>query len=282
MSQSQNSPVHPQRHLLLDGIDLAAVRALEIGALTAPSLVRPGVDVLYADHADTAALRAKYADHPDRDPARFVEVDIVWPGGPLRPLLGAAPPFDLVFASHVIEHVPDMIGWLAALAEVVRPGGRLCLAIPDQRFTFDVLRRPTGLPELLDAHLRGNRRPMPAQVFDHHANVVMLDREAAWRGAVDPAALEHYATPAQALQMCQRAMAGEYIDVHCWVFTPHSLMTLLGGLATLGLLAWRCAAFHPTEPLALEMLLVLERAADGADPAGTAAGFAASAARLPC
>jgi SAM-dependent methyltransferase len=277
MTQNEVSPAHPKRHMLLWGVDISSARGLEIGPLASPALRRPVANVVYVDHADTASLRAKYAGREGVDVAGIVDVDVVWSGGPLPAKLLDLAPFDYAFAAHVIEHVPDMIGWLSSLATLVRPDGRLCLAIPDKRFTFDYLRRPTTLADVLDAHLRGNVRPMPAQVFDHHAQAVVVDREAAWQGPIDPVTLVHYATPAEALELSRQAVAGAYIDVHCWVFTPHSLMTLLAELAMLGLLPWRCAAFYETEPCALEMLLVLERLPDGADIRSVAAGFSAAA-----
>lgn len=277
MTQMQGGPAHPKRHLLLWGVDISTARGLEIGPLASPALRRPLANVVYVDHADTASLRAKYAGREGVDVAGIVDVDVVWSGGPLPARLLARAPFDYAFAAHVIEHVPDTIGWLDSLAALMRPGGRLYLAIPDKRFTFDYRRRPTALADLLDAHLRGNVRPMPAQVFDHHAQTVVVDREVAWQGPIDPGTLLRYDTPAEALELNRQAVAGAHIDVHCWVFTPHSLMTLLAGLAALGLLAWQCTAFYETEPCALEMLLVLERLAEGTDMHSVAAGFSAAA-----
>ncbi len=53
----------------------------------------------------------------------------------LRDLSGlASESFDLVYASHVLEHlgyVHDLPRALAELARVVRPGGRICVSVPD-------------------------------------------------------------------------------------------------------------------------------------------------------
>lgn len=264
---------------LLAGIDIARARGLEVGALTSPIVRRPGSHVLYADHADTATLRAKYAGHDGIDADNIVEVDVVWADRPLSACLPPGTRLDYVVASHVIEHVPDLIGWLRQVAEMQPPGGLVCLAIPDKRFTFDFLRPTTRLADVVDAHLRQNRRPMPAQVFAHHAEAVKLDWQAAWRAPPDPASLERHHSLTDALNSSRVATAGEYVDVHCWVFTPRSLMDLFAGLVALDLLPYRCAAFHETEPCALEMLLVLERRPDGGDAAERATAEASFAAR---
>jgi SAM-dependent methyltransferase len=267
---------------LLAGLDLATARGLEVGALTSPIVSRDGTRVLYADHADTQALRAKYANDPGVDVERIVDVDVVWAD---RKLADCLPPgiatLDYVVASHVIEHVPDLIGWLREAADVQRPGGRVCLVVPDKRFTFDRRRRLTDLADLVDAHLRGHRCPGPLQVFAHVADAVKVDAEAAWSADFDPSGLEHCNTRTVAFGAARVALSGKYVDVHCWVFTPRSLMTLLGQLVDLDLLPYRCAAFHETEPGSIEMLLVLERRPEPVDAREKADAEASFTARAP-
>ena len=236
--------------------------------------------MLYADYLDADGLRAKYRADPNVDISRIVDVDVIWAGGPLAACLPPGTVLDYVFASHVMEHIPDLVGWFAEIAAVLRPGGLVALAIPDKRFTFDLLRAPSRLGDLIDAHLQGLRRPAPWQVFDHHAHAVRLDDfRAAWEGRIDPAALAHHADAAIALQCAEQARAGAHLDVHCWVFTPRSLMQRLGELVALGLLPYRCHAFYETEPCAIEMLLVLERCPEGFDRAAAIASFADRGAR---
>lgn len=49
--------------------------------------------------------------------------------------------FNWTVSSHVMEHVPDPIGWLSEIFEVLKPGAVLSLALPDKKFCFDVLSR---------------------------------------------------------------------------------------------------------------------------------------------
>ena len=46
-------------------------------------------------------------------------------------VLGDGPAFDVAYASEVIEHAPDIAGFLGAIAGLVRPGGILYLTTPD-------------------------------------------------------------------------------------------------------------------------------------------------------
>jgi SAM-dependent methyltransferase len=221
---------------------------LEIGALHAPLLTKPEHDVLYVDYATTDALRAVQWDAAvDRD--ALVEVDIVWGEVPLSAALGRK--VDFIAASHVIEHVPDLIGWLAELHAVLRPGGVLGLAVPDKRFTFDALRKESAVAEAVEAYVLGYRRPSLRQVFDVAALGVAVDIDQAWRGEFDPgsARAEVLGRLGPALTLVGRLHERpRYRDAHCWVFTPASFLDLAEELAVLGLFPFRIEAFHPTEP----------------------------------
>ncbi len=247
---------------LLAGLNLAQMSGLEVGALASPMLRPPAARMKFVDHADSAALRAKYANDPAVALDDIVPVDAVWGENTLAQCFPGER-FDFVIASHVIEHVPDMIGWLGEVADVLNPDGRLILAIPDRRYSFDLLRRETTLTDLIDAHLRGAKRPSPGQVFDLNANAVAHDHVAAWFAppVVPP---RHYASRGWALGQARAAQAGTYIDVHCSVFTARSLLELLEGLLELELLPYRLERFHVAPVGSAEMSLVLRRQPEAA------------------
>ncbi|MCY7273284.1 MAG: class I SAM-dependent methyltransferase [Phormidesmis sp. CAN_BIN44] len=69
--------------------------------------------------------------------SKIVDVDYVWGEKSLIDLLETEAPLDYVIASHVIEHVPDFIGWLSEVRGILKPGGILSLAIPDKRQCLD-------------------------------------------------------------------------------------------------------------------------------------------------
>ncbi len=230
-----------RRTALLGGLDLGRGAGLEIGALNKPLLVRPDNDVTYVDHADTASLRASYAGHANVRPGDLVEVDIVWDGGKLGALTGARR-FDYVVASHVIEHVPDILHWLGELGSVLAPFGAVRLAIPDKRFCFDVLRRETTIADVLAAWISEKRRPDARDILDFWGNYRALDAAAAWRGEYPTDQSFHTNEMEAALGRCREALRdGVYHDVHCSVFTPLGFASIMAGLAELRLLAFACA-----------------------------------------
>jgi hypothetical protein len=157
----------------------------------------------------------------------------------------------------VLHLVPDVIGFLDDLARVLRPGGLVCLALPDQRYTCDYFRRTTSLADLVDAHLRGLRRPSIAQVFDHFASHRALPTRSAWNGALHTEELRPTYSLAEALHMAGRAADEEILDCTCHAFTPASFCELLRGCGELDLLALEIAQLWPTAAGEHEFFVVL-------------------------
>jgi hypothetical protein len=261
----------------LRDVDLDA-SGLEIGPLYTPRFPRERYPhVRYVDHASTDDLREKYvtdafmADHLDE----IVGVDVVWDGStPLHDALrgsdGADAAVDFVFASHVIEHAPDMIGWLQQIGRVLGDGGRLYLAIPDKRLCFDVNRDLTTMADLVDAHLRGLSAPGFRQIYDFHSRIIEVDAAALWAGTADYSGTWRADLDPDewAYELClKHQQTGEYVDGHCQVFTPGSFLDVYSRLVKLGLIDYRIAAFHPSVPGTIEFRVVLEKlpATMGAD-----------------
>lgn len=88
----------------------------------------------------------------------------------------AGAPFDWILASHVIEHIPDLISWFRDLGSIMSPGARLSLVIPDRRYCFDALRPPTTVGDILLAHDNRDTRPSARAVFDYFSSVVTVSR----------------------------------------------------------------------------------------------------------
>jgi len=244
---------------ILGYIDVSSMRGLEIGPLHNPVVSKQdGHSVFYVDHADTETLRQKYADHSNVNIT--VDVDYVW-SGPLRDVVGDAAPFDYVIASHVIEHVPDLVSWLDELADVLRPGGVISLVIPDKRFCFDARRRTTEVNELVDAYLAKHTRPSLAQIYDFWAKYATVDAAEMWAGHAVPPPDRKQAL--DAYERCLEAMGhDDYVDVHVTTWTPRTFVDVLRELFELDLVRFRVAALAPTPFNSLEFYVTLERLDD--------------------
>ncbi len=249
-----------RRGKLLAGLDPSHLQGAEIGPLASPIVSRDQGRIFYIDHIDAAGLRRKYKDHDGVDQDAIVEIDAVWGENTVRDALGPDMAVDYVIASHVVEHVPDLVTWLDELASVLKPGGSIRLAVPDRRFCFDYHREASRLADVLAAHLARARRPQAREVIDfalHHAH---LDLQAAWDGAAPVPAPPEPDRLSHAFDLARRALGGEYVDVHCWTFTLGSFARIMRDLGRLGLTRLACVRAFDTEVYEHEFFVILQLA----------------------
>jgi hypothetical protein len=231
-------------------VDASTEKGLEVGALMNPIVTRDMGNICYIDHATTAELQAKYANDPNVDIHKIVNVDYVWGKEGLPELVGQDAPFDYLVASHVIEHVPDFIGWLKEVHAVLKVEGILSLVIPDKRFCFDHHRRLTEASDVVGAFLSRSRKPSPQQVFDCFSSVVRYNGQITWDQTVitTPEKFSPMHSHLDAWNLSSHSvLEGEYVDTHCWVFTPESFFNLLKTLIQIGLLDFSVEKFYETE-----------------------------------
>jgi SAM-dependent methyltransferase len=216
-------------------------RGLEIGALNNPTPVPNGISVEYVDYASTEHLQ-QFPHEATVRRADIVNVDHVWPGsGSLAQICGRAD-YDFVIASHVIEHVPNVLGWFEGIYGVLRPGGVFNLAIPDCRYTFDIRRKTSTLGEMLEAYLHSYTKPSVRQLFDHTYDAAAVALGAPWSPTFDLDSVPRYSGDnALELALAQSRIAiaqDHYFDSHCWIFTPRSFLDRIEGAIKLGLFAF--------------------------------------------
>ena len=141
-------------------------------------------DIRYVDVLDQEGLRRHYGPDPtvNKDAIPHIDFSMTTDVGVLslaQPVRAGAP-FDWVVASHVIEHVPDVLGWLDDLAEVTTDGAAVVLMVPDRRFTFDIHRQQTTVGQLLEAHGMRPSSPSIRAVYDHFASAAKIEPAQAW------------------------------------------------------------------------------------------------------
>lgn len=269
------SPTEVHRRILRDHIDLSQGRGLEIGPLAKPIALRGSSAVAYVDVTDRDGLLAHYAHDGSVDPDAVPEIDY-WLAGEdgstatLAEAVREGAPFDWVLASHVVEHVPDVVGWLRDVGDVLADDGSVFLVVPDRRFCFDARRAPTTVGMALQAYELTDRIPSVRAVYDHFRKAVDIDADEAWRGeVVGPERTIHPFS--DVLDQIARVRSGAYVDVHVWTFTPGWFVELIEDLGRLGLIDLTIRDILPTAPNQLEFYVVLDRISRGAAPEGVEA-----------
>lgn len=148
-------------------------RGTEIGPSYRPILPkRDGFDTVIIDHTSAGDLKAKYGNR--ENVSAIEDVDVVWRSGALEDQFGGER-FDWIVASHVIEHVPDIIGFLHSCARLLKDDGKLFLAIPDKRRTFDFVKPHLEVGTAMQRHREQRSRHDFATVFTAYNDHILVD-----------------------------------------------------------------------------------------------------------
>ncbi len=206
---------------------------------------KEGYLVHVIDHMSREDLIEKYKDH-NVNLENIEEVDFVWRGENYSELTGKRTYYDWVVASHVIEHTPDLIGFLNDCDSILKDDGVISLAVPDKRYCFDHCRPVTGIARIIDSHFQKNRIHTRGTVSEHFLNSVSRAGKFAWDSrAAGECKFEH--SSEDALRRIEAALKeNAYTDVHAWCFVPHSFRLMIHDLFCLGLIHVQEVDFFPT------------------------------------
>lgn len=231
------------REILLSKIDLKRQKGLEIGALDLPLITPDMGQVDFADQLPTDKLKRLAARTAGHSPDFVQGVDFVLSQTPLNTL---ASDYAWVAASHLIEHVPDLIGWLQTIGARLSPKGILFCVVPDGRFTFDIHRPLSTLGKILQDHLDGKQRPSFRDVFDafyyYDENINAAD---VWAGKVTSNVHHHHGFKGAWGKALQGTTT--YVDCHCNIFTSESFAKIISTLAGLNLIPFDVEEIGNTE-----------------------------------
>ena len=249
-----------RRKTLLSMFDATGL-GLEIGASYNPLLPKAqGYRVETLDHATQAELQSKYRDNPGADADAIEPVDHVSDGRLMVEVIGRDKTYDFIVASHVIEHAPDILGFLKDCEALLKPGGVLVLAVPDMRYCFDRFRPRSSLGAVIDAHREGRRRHTRASLIDRIAYNSRLDDRPGWsRTCTGTQRLQFDLETVPAI--AAKYESGAYVDTHGWQFTPSSFRGLVEDLFSLGMIGLREERFVET-PI-FEFFTILSREGQG-------------------
>jgi glycosyltransferase involved in cell wall biosynthesis/SAM-dependent methyltransferase len=249
------------REELIRGHFDQTMRLIELGPSYNPIVAKAdGWRTTTIDHASQTELLEKYGAMGVTTIDRIEPVDYVWQDGPITALIpqDMHGTFDGLVASHVGEHVPDLIGFFKSASTLLKPDGILALALPDKRVCFDFFQALTTTGDLVDA--QGRTRHRRRTFFNQTAYPTTRNAEVGWahRGNNSPFELSHSIFEAQAAyDAANEDPALPYQDSHAWAFTPKSFELLMLELNLLGHTDWAIRSIEPAE--GVEFYIWLER-----------------------
>ncbi len=222
-----------------------ACRILEVGpAHNAILPKRDGYDTKIVDYLDRSGLVEKYREFPQYSPDDIEDVDYVLPAGAsMSDVIDER--FQLVLASHVLEHTISMVHFLNDCGRLLAPGGVVTLVVPDHRYCFDRFRERSSIARVIDTALAPPPVHTVGTLTDYALNAVKHRGNTSWsRGHRGKYTFRH--DMEEVKEHAVRAAGPDYIDVHNWVFSPNHLRLLLNDLDLLGYLTLRETAFQDT------------------------------------
>jgi predicted SAM-dependent methyltransferase len=232
-------------------------KVLEIGPFDQP-IVR-GTQVKYFDVMDQQAL-IKRAGACARNQDGCPYIDYVSDRGDLSVITNEK--FDSVISSHCIEHQPDLIRHLNQVFDILHPGGRYFVIIPDKRFIFDYYVAVTRVSEVIAAHVEAREVHTAASIITHFAESTHNKPLRHWLGFHRPLR----GTPAYverlraALELTSVSQA-DYVDVHSWFFTPRSFLLIMRTLSEAQMIGLSIERVYGTPFGSNEFFAVLQKKA---------------------
>lgn len=229
------------RHITKSG------RGIEIGPCHNPvAPKKKGYNVHIIDHMSKEELINKYKDH-HINLNNIEEVDFVWQGQSYAELTEKNKYYDWIIASHMVEHTPDLVGFLNDCDSILKDDGVISLVVPDKRYCFDHYRPITGISSIIDHYFQSSKIHTPGAVAEYYLNVVSKDGNISWNSSAKGEYSFVHSIDAATNKMKLVHNENEYFDIHAWCFVPHSFRLIIHDLFSLGLIPFQEVEYFSTE-----------------------------------
>lgn len=203
---------------------------LEIGASFNPiAPKKEGFCVETMDYMTREDLIEKYRSQrttPTEHIEELIEeVDYVWNGEKYSDLVGKE--YDYIISSHLLEHIPDVIGHINDCYQILKEGGAYSLAVPDKRYCFDIFRRETTVEDMI--RKMGTVSYSDASIIDYVSNIVKNGEDISWDKLCTRKEFSHVYSE----EMIRKVEADPQkydVDIHVSVFTPESFKKVMDEL----------------------------------------------------
>lgn len=238
-------------------------RILEFGPLIRPLVSKKDYpNVLFADVRNTEDIKKLYTNNDyleatglNVDIKSVVEIDYVVKKSYTETFKNTKK-FDVVYLSHVIEHMPDIISFLKDVVNIIKKDGKLVLIYPDSRYCFDHFRNGTTFIDAYDVYK--NNSINGKAVFDFTYNVVNENNPVFFWNEQNIANVLPKNIFNESLKSYEKAFHDELPDdVHFWPFSDYQFVKFLYDMDRAGLLDFEITDFHETQYNTQEFMIIL-------------------------
>lgn len=252
-----------RREYIYSQIKNKNARILEIGPLNRPLFETSEYpNVFTADIRSTEQVKALYGGdnnylsstgiHVDID--SIVDIDFVIKDT-YSSTFENVEKFDYIVASHVLEHIPDLVGWFKDAQSALKKNGSILLVYPDKRYCFDRFRESSTFIQALQVN-QENEEALNQRIMDFQINVVNENDPAYWW--CNQGSIEHLPQ-----SVIDTKMLGKNTDdIHYWPFSSTGFLKFLCDMERAGMSDYVCTDFRDTHVDDQQFFVTLRRKQD--------------------
>jgi len=215
---------------------------LEVGPLAFPSMPVNQSNVHTVDYFSKEELQENYKTDPNVNINNICNVTYVLKNNTkysdIIPSI-----YDICFSSHNIEHVPCVITFLNNVSSILKNNAYFFLCIPDYRYCFDHFRNPSNIFEVLDSYYNNQDKPSPVyhleskyltchndsrkhwEVFNNSFTTTFININETKKFLNNQS--ERIINEIEDIKKLYVKCKNEYIDSHCWKFTPFTFRNII-------------------------------------------------------
>ncbi len=204
---------------------------LEIGCFDKPSLERfrknKDITISYADWLSKEELQERASKIEGRNKDEVPEIKYVLAKGYEQINFN----YQAVVSNHCIEHQPNLVAHFNEIYKIIKNEGTYFASIPNKNECFDHFLPDSNILDVLLAFLERRTKPSLKSVLEHRAFTSRnwLKDENPFE-SLNPNRMDLYKKIFDEFNDC------DYVDVHCWQFTPESFHMIMNQLHILGLI----------------------------------------------
>jgi|LakMenEpi03Aug12_release.lakeMendotaPanAssembly.Ray.scaffolds.fasta_scaffold307460_2 hypothetical protein len=247
---------------------------LEIGPLAFPCMPVNQMNVHTVDYFSKEELKENYKNDPNVDINKICNVTYVLKDKiKYKDVIPTI--FDFCFSSHNIEHVPCLITFLNNVSSILKNNSYFFLCIPDYRYCFDHFRNPSNIFEILDSYYNNQDKPSPVshleskyltchnnstkhwEVFQnsYKNTFVNVNESKQFLSSQTRKIINEIEDIKKLYNKCKN----EYLDSHCWKFTPFIFRNIIDILFQTGFIELKIEKIYKTLKGSNEFYVILKK-----------------------